>query len=196
MTAVVGRTGAGKTTIVNLLTRLWDVQRGAIRLGGIDVRELPLTELRTAVQQVGQDVHLFAATIRENLTLGLNVSDDRIMAACDTMQVGDFVRALDGGLDSRIADGGSNVSVGQRQLLSFARVLLHDPAILVLDEATSNVDSRTERTLQQALRAVVAGRTSIVIAHRLSTVLAADQILVLDHGALIEYGTHDQLLGP
>lgn len=194
MTAVVGHTGAGKTTIVNLLTRLWDVNRGTIRIGGIDVRELSLTELRTAVQQVGQDIHLFAATIRENLTLGLNIADDRILAACDAAQIGDFVRSLDRGLDHQISDGGSNLSGGQRQLLAFARVLIHDPPILVLDEATSNVDSETERRLQQALAAVVSGRTSIVIAHRLSTVVAADQILVLEHGTLLERGTHDQLL--
>lgn len=194
MTAVVGHTGAGKTTIVNLLTRLWDVNRGTIRIGGIDVREQSLTELRTAVQQVGQDIHLFAATIRENLTLGLEIADDRILAACDAAQIGDFVRSLDHGLDSQISDGGSNVSGGQRQLLAFARILLHDPPILVLDEATSNVDSETERRLQQALTAVVTGRTSIVIAHRLSTVVAADQILVLEHGSLIEHGTHEQLL--
>jgi ATP-binding cassette, subfamily B, multidrug efflux pump len=194
MVAVVGYTGAGKTTIINLLTRLWDVDAGRITLDGIDLREIPLEEVRTAIQQIQQDVHLFSDTIRTNITLGLDVPDENVLAACRAVQLTDLLDSLPEGLDTVIQERGVNLSAGQRQLISFARALVHDPPVLVLDEATSSIDSETETRLQRAVEAVTGGRTSIVIAHRLSTIQHADTIIVLSHGEVVEMGSHRELL--
>ncbi len=194
MIAIVGYTGAGKTTIINLLTRLWDVDKGAIRLDGVDLRNYPLKDLRRTIQQIQQDVFLFDDTIRNNLTLGLPVGDDEIWNACRTVQIADFIEDLEMGLDTRLQERGANLSAGQQQLIAFARVLLHDPPVLILDEATSSIDSDTERKLQHAVDAVTGGRTSIVIAHRLSTIQHADRIVVMSHGRAVETGDHASLL--
>jgi len=194
MVAIVGYTGAGKTTIINLVTRLWDVDSGSISLDGIDIREIPLRDLRGAIQQIQQDVFLFDETIRNNLTLGLDLSDEQIWNACETVQVADYIRGLEKGLDTRLHERGANLSGGQRQLLAFARVLLHDPPVLILDEATSSIDSETEQKLQHAVEAVTGGRTSLVVAHRLSTIQDADRIVVMSHGRIVEVGDHAKLL--
>jgi len=192
--AVVGYTGAGKTTIINLLTRLWDVDDGRITLDGRDIRDYRLDALRNTVQQIQQDVFLFNATIRENIALGREVSEETIRQACHAVQVLDLVESLPEGLDTVVQQRGANLSAGQRQLIAFARVLVHDPPVLVLDEATSSIDSLTERRLQEAVQTVTGGRTSLVVAHRLSTIRHADRILVLSHGHLVESGKHEELL--
>lgn len=192
--AIVGYTGAGKTTIANLLTRLWDIQGGTIRIDGIDIREFRLPELRRAVQPIQQDVQLFRATIRENVTLGLPLSQDQIESACRAVQAWGFIERLPEQLDAELREGAANLSVGQRQLLAFARVIAHDPRILILDEATSSVDTETEQKIQAALQRITRDRTSLVIAHRLSTIRNADRILVLSHGEVVEEGTHQELL--
>lgn len=194
LVAIVGYTGSGKTTLINLLTRLWDVDSGAICIDGVDIRSIPLHDVRRAIQQIQQDVFLFDDTIRNNLTLGLTVDDDSIWRACSAVQVADYIRSLPEGLDSRLTERGSNLSAGQRQLLAFARVLLHDPPVLVLDEATSSIDSETEAKLQHAVTAVTGGRTSLVVAHRLSTIQHANRIVVLSRGRVVEIGSHTELL--
>jgi ATP-binding cassette, subfamily B, multidrug efflux pump len=192
--AVVGFTGAGKTTIVNLLTRLWDVESGAIFIDGQDIRTIPLSELRSLIQPIQQDVFLFNDTIRNNLTLGAPFSDERIISAAKAVQAHTFIEALPAGYDTVLAEQAVNISTGQRQLLSLARVVAHDPKILILDEATANIDTQTEQSIQQAMNTVLQGRTSIVIAHRLSTIRTADTILVLSAGELLEQGQHEELL--
>lgn len=194
LVAIVGYTGAGKTTIINLLTRLWDIDRGTITLDGFPLTEYRLSDLRRTVQQIQQDVYLFDDTIRNNITLGADVSDDEIRRACTAVQVMDYIDSLPEGLDTRLHERGTNLSAGQRQLIAFARVLVNDPPVLVLDEATSSIDSDTEQRLQHAVDAVTGGRTSVVIAHRISTIQHADRILVLSHGELVESGTHAELI--
>ncbi len=192
--AVVGYTGAGKTTIASLLTRMWDVQSGAIRLDGIDIRDLATGVLRRRVQAVLQDVFLFSGTILDNIRLGADIPMDRAERAVRLVRADSFVARLPLGMDTPLSERASNLSVGQRQLLSFARVLAHDPDVLILDEATGNIDTETERLIQEALRELLKGRTSLVIAHRLSTVRRADRILVLNKGRLAEQGTHEELI--
>jgi ATP-binding cassette subfamily B protein len=192
--AIVGYTGAGKTTITSLLTRLWDIQSGSIRLDGTDIRELATSSLRRRVQSVLQDVFLFSGSIADNIRLGSPIPDAKVRRAVELVRADTFVDRLPGGLESRLAERGGNLSMGQRQLLSFARVLAHNPDVLILDEATGNIDTETEKLIQEALRALLAGRTSLVIAHRLSTIRHADRILVLHRGELCEEGTHDALL--
>jgi ATP-binding cassette subfamily B protein len=194
LVAIVGHTGSGKTTVINLLTRLWDTETGRILLDGNDIRDHRRDDLRTSIQQIQQEVFLFDDTIRENITLGLEVPDDVVWSACDAVQIGEFIRSLPHGLDTPLEARGENLSTGQRQLISFARVLVHNPPVLVLDEATSSIDSETERLLQEALKTVTGGRTSLVVAHRLSTIRHADQILVLSQGSIAEMGTHDELI--
>lgn len=192
--AVVGYTGAGKTTIANLLTRMWDIQEGAIRIDGVDIRSVPLTELRTTVQPIQQDVFLFNETVRENIRLGADFDDARIRDVSKIVQADQFISRLPDGYESMLNEGATNISTGQRQLLSFARVLAHDPRIIIMDEATANIDTETEQLIQQAMIRLMEGRTSLVIAHRLSTIRHADRILVLSHGQLVEEGTHDELI--
>ena len=192
--AIVGYTGAGKTTIANLLTRLWDIQEGSIRLDGIDVRSYPRDVLRTLVQPIQQDVFLFSDTIRNNITLGLDLSDARVREVARMVQADHFIEQLPDGYDTRLTEGASNISTGQRQLLSFARILAHDPRIIIMDEATANIDTETERLIQRAVEAVMENRTALVIAHRLSTIKHADRILVLSEGRLVESGRHDELV--
>ena len=192
--ALVGDTGAGKTTVVNLISRFYDATSGTVRVDGRDVREYTLKGLRRGIAIVPQDVVIFAGTVRENVTLGLDVSDDRIRECLAAVCADRFVRRLPGGLDHVMEEGGKTLSSGERQLLSFARALVTAPPILILDEATANVDTHTELLIQRALENLLKGRTSVVIAHRLSTVRAADEILVLHDGMVVERGDHDSLL--
>lgn len=192
--AVVGYTGAGKTTIASLLTRLWDIQDGSIKLDGIDIRDVRLASLRTRVQPIQQDVFLFSQSIEENIRLGADISDERVREACRIVQAHEFIESLPEGYRTELNEGATNISTGQRQLLSFARVLAHDPRVIIMDEATANIDTETEQLIQKAMLAVMAGRTSLVIAHRLSTIRHADRILVLSHGRLVEEGNHDELI--
>ncbi len=193
--AVVGHTGAGKTTLTNLLLRFYDVQRGAIRLGGVDIREADLADLRRQFGIVLQDPYLFTGTIESNIRLGTaDIGDSRVRLAAERVNLADFVERLPDGYGQAVRERGNGYSTGQKQLMSFARALAHDPRILILDEATSSVDTETEIRIREALDHLVEGRTSIVIAHRLSTIQRADRILVMHKGQLRESGTHQQLL--
>jgi len=195
MIAIVGPTGAGKTTLVNLLMRFYDVDRGAIRVDGHDIRELKRGGLRRIFGMVLQDTWLFSGTIRENIAYGReNASDEAIVRAAQAAQADHFVRTLPENYETPINEEASNLSQGQKQLLTIARAFLADPAILILDEATSSVDTRTEVLIQHAMRELMRGRTTFVIAHRLSTIRNADVILMLEHGRIVERGTHQQLL--
>ncbi|MHB1311966.1 MAG: ABC transporter ATP-binding protein [Gemmatimonadaceae bacterium] len=192
--ALIGHTGAGKTTIVNLLLRFHDPQRGRITINGTDIRELPLAELRALVGYVQQDIFLFADDVATNIRLSSPLTDEQVAAAARRVGADRIIARLPGGYAHRLAERGASVSVGERQLLSFARAVAADPAILVLDEATSAVDSQIEADIQAALRILMSGRTTIAIAHRLSTIVDADEILVLHHGEIRERGTHMSLL--
>ncbi len=192
--AVVGYTGAGKTTIANLLTRFWDIQGGEILVDGKDIRTLPLADLRSIIQPVQQDVFLFSGTIEENITLGAPVPREKVVEAARMVNAHQFIKKLPDGYDSMLQERGSNLSTGQKQLISFARVIAQDPRILILDEATANVDTETEQLIQKALKVLLEGRTSLVIAHRLSTIRNSDRILVLSQGRLVEFGSHDELI--
>jgi ATP-binding cassette subfamily B protein len=192
--ALVGATGAGKTSIISLLTRFYDVRQGRITLDGTDIRELDPALLRRSMAMVLQDVHLFSGTIASNIRLGSAIPDEAVRAAAQAVHLHPFIEALPQGYDTEVKERGATLSVGQKQLLSFARALAHDPRILVLDEATSSVDTETEQLIQDALRVLLRGRTAIVIAHRLSTVQNVDEILVMHKGRIRERGTHQELL--
>jgi len=193
--ALVGPTGAGKTTIANLLTRFYDIQGGKIEMDGQDVANVKKEDLRRKIGLVLQDNFLFAATVMENIRYGrLDASDDEVRAAAKIANADAFIHRLPHGYQTMLSERGSNLSQGQRQLLAIARAILSDPDILILDEATSNVDTRTEKHLQEALLRLMKGRTSFVIAHRLSTIRDADQVLVINGGEIIERGTHHSLL--
>ncbi|TVQ39372.1 MAG: ABC transporter ATP-binding protein [Spirochaetaceae bacterium] len=192
--AIVGYTGAGKTTIANLVTRLWDVDGGTVRLDGVDVRDIPLGQLRSAIQPIQQDVFLFNDTVAENIRLGADISDQKVVEAARIVQADRFISALPRGYQTILEEGAANISTGQRQLIAFARVLAHDPRVIILDEATASIDTETEALIQTGIRRLLAGRTSLVIAHRLSTIKNADRILVLSAGGLAEDGTHEELL--
>ncbi|HEY8021534.1 MAG TPA: ABC transporter ATP-binding protein [Thermoanaerobaculia bacterium] len=193
--AVVGHTGAGKSTLANLLLRFYDVQRGAVRVDGVDVREWDLTRLRRSVALVLQDAFLFSGTIGANIRLGdSGIDDARLRWSAAEVHALPFIERLPAGLDSPVRERGAGLSVGQKQLIAFARALAFDPRILILDEATSSIDTETEQLIQQALERLLVGRTSIVIAHRLSTIQRADRILVLHRGEVREQGTHQELL--
>jgi ATP-binding cassette subfamily B multidrug efflux pump len=193
--AVVGATGAGKSTIINLLLRFYDVRKGRILIDGVDLRQLALEDLRRRFSLVLQDVHLFSGTIASNIRLGrAGITDGEVRAAADAVHALPFIERLPLGFDSPVAERGATLSVGQKQLLSFARALAFDPEALILDEATSSVDTETELIIRDALRVLMAGRTTIAIAHRLSTIQDMDKILVLHHGTLREAGSHQELL--
>jgi ATP-binding cassette subfamily B protein len=192
---IVGATGAGKTTLINLLLRFYDVNRGRISVDGVDVRDIDLAELRSLFSLVLQDVHLFSGTIADNIRLGnRSIDDDRVRRAAQAVHADAFITRLPDGYASAVAERGATLSVGQKQLLSFARALAFDPRVLILDEATSSVDTETELLIRDALRVLMAGRTTIAIAHRLSTIQDMDKILVLHKGRLRESGTHQELL--
>jgi ATP-binding cassette subfamily B protein len=193
--AIVGATGAGKTTLINLLMRFYEVDGGRITLDGVDTRQLRRRDLRREFGMVLQDAWLFEGTIAENIAYGRpGATREEVEAAARAAHVDFFVRTLPHGYDTMLTDGGENVSQGQRQLLTIARAMLTDPAMLILDEATSSVDTRTEQAIVRAMEAIMENRTSFVIAHRLSTIVDADLILVMDHGTIIEQGTHESLL--
>ena len=193
---IVGATGAGKTTLINLLLRFYEVNRGRIAIDGVDIRDLTLPELRRRFGLVLQDVFLFSGTIRDNVALGNpEITDEQVRAAAKHVHADRFIERLPAGLDSEVAERGGTLSVGQKQLLSFARALAFAPEVLILDEATSSVDTETEMLVRDALRILMAGRSTVAIAHRLSTVQDMDRILVLHKGELREVGTHQELLG-
>lgn len=195
MVAIVGPTGAGKTTLINLLMRFYDVTKGAITVDGHDIRDLPRQDYRKQFGMVLQDAWLYEGTIKENLRFGnLDATDEEIVAAAKAANVDHFIRTLPGGYNMEMNQESSNISLGQKQLLTIARALLADPKILILDEATSSVDTRLELLIQKAMKNLMKGRTSFVIAHRLSTIQEADKILVLKEGQIIEQGNHESLL--
>ena len=194
--AIVGATGSGKTTVVNLLLRFYDVQQGRITIDGVDIRDMDLAAVRALFGMVLQDVHLFSGTIAANVRLGHSeIDDDRIRRALAAVHAARFVDQMPHGLETPVAERGATLSVGQKQLLSFARALAFDPPVLILDEATSSVDTETELLIRDALKVVMQGRTTVAIAHRLSTIQDMDRILVLHKGELRESGTHQELLG-
>lgn len=193
--AFVGHTGAGKTTIISLLARFYDVQRGEILLDGVNIKDVPQRELRRHIAVVLQDVFLFSGDIKSNIGLGSgNISLEQIQRAATTVGANSFIERLPNGYDAEVKERGATLSVGQKQLISFARALAFDPRILILDEATSSVDTETEQLIQGAIEKLLQGRTSIVIAHRLSTIQKADRIIVMHKGEIREMGTHQELL--
>ena len=193
--AIVGPTGAGKTTLVNLLMRFYEISGGAILIDGIDIRDMRRGELRTMFGMVLQDTWLFNGTIRENIAYGREgATEEDIVAAAKAAHADHFIRALPQGYDTALNEEASNISQGEKQLLTIARAILSNPAILILDEATSSVDTRTEVYIQKAMKTLMRGRTSFVIAHRLSTIRDAEIILVMKDGSIIEMGRHDELL--
>ncbi len=193
--AVVGHTGAGKTTLISLLMRFYDVQRGAIRIDGVDIKEMNLDELRSRFGVVLQDPFLFSGTVAGNIRLGTaRIQDADVEQAAEDVNLADFIRTLPGGFKEEVRERGSTLSTGQKQLISFARALAHNPKILILDEATSSVDTETEFRVRDALNRMVEGRTSLIIAHRLSTIQRADKIIVMHKGQVREMGSHQQLL--
>jgi ABC-type multidrug transport system fused ATPase/permease subunit len=193
--ALVGETGAGKSTFAKLVSRFYDPQRGRVMVDGHDLRDLRSSCLRSQLGIVPQEGFLFSGTVRENIGFGRpEASDAEIEAAADAIGTGEFIRRLPGGFDSEVGERGVALSAGQRQLIAFARALLAEPRILILDEATSNVDVRTERAIESGLQRLLEGRTAIVIAHRLSTIRGADRIAVLDGGRIVEIGSHEELI--
>lgn len=193
--AFVGSTGAGKTTITNLINRFYDIQDGKIRYDGINVNKIKKADLRRSLGIVLQDTHLFTGTVKENIRFGkLDATEEEIVAAAKLANADGFIRRLPNGYDTMLTGDGANLSQGQRQLLAIARAAVADPPVLILDEATSSIDTRTERIIQEGMDRLMSGRTTFVIAHRLSTVRNSDCIMVLEHGRIIERGTHDQLI--
>ena len=193
--AFVGSTGAGKTTITNLINRFYDIQDGKIRYDGININKIKKADLRRSLGIVLQDTQLFTATVRENIRYGkLDATDEEVVAAATLANADSFIRRLPNGYDTLLTNNGSNLSQGQRQLLAIARAAVADPPVLILDEATSSIDTRTEKLVQDGMDKLMSGRTTFVIAHRLSTVRNSDCIMVLEQGRIIERGTHDQLM--
>jgi ATP-binding cassette, subfamily B, bacterial len=195
LVALVGPSGAGKTTITHLVSRLYDVTEGAVHIGGQDIREVTMDSLRAQVGVVSQDAHLFHDSIRENMRYARpDATDEQIVGALEAAHIGDLVADMPEGLDTVVGDRGYRLSGGEKQRLAIARLLLKEPSVVVLDEATAHLDSESEAAVQRALRTALAGRTSLVIAHRLSTIREADQILVIDDGRVVERGRHEELL--
>lgn len=193
--ALVGHTGAGKSSIINILLRFYDIRSGAITIDGNDIRDVTTESLRRQVGLVLQEPFLFSGTIRDNIRYGkLDSSDDEVIAAAQAVNLHEYIASLPLGYDTEVNERGASLSQGQKQLISFARALIADPRILILDEATASVDTATEKLIQHGLETLMRGRTSFVIAHRLSTIKAASQIIVLRQGRVIERGTHDELL--
>jgi ABC-type multidrug transport system fused ATPase/permease subunit len=193
--AFVGHTGAGKSSLARLVARFYEFQEGAIRIDGRDIRTFDLTEYRRQIGLVPQSPFLFAGTLLDNVRYGVpDATEEEALAAIQRIGQGDWLADLPAGLETQVGERGGNLSMGQRQLVALARVLIHDPAILVLDEATASVDPFTEAQIQEGLEEVFRNRTSIIIAHRLSTVKNADRIVVLEQGAILEQGTHDELM--
>ena len=192
--AFVGATGSGKTTILSLLCRNWDIDRGEILVDGINIKNIKLSSLRRHFGQMLQDVFLFSGTVRSNITLDLDVTDGEIMDACRYVNADKLVLKLRHGLDEEVRDRGNNFSAGERQLISFARTVIHKPSVMILDEATANIDTETELLIQDSLERIMNIGTMLVVAHRLSTVKNADKIIVLSHGEIVEAGSPRELL--
>lgn len=193
--ALVGHTGSGKSTIINLICRFYDVISGSVRIDGHNIQDVTIQSLRSQIGIVLQDTFIFSGTIRENIAFGKpNASEDEILEAAKAVHAHDFIMNLPDGYDTEVEERGSVLSMGQRQLLSFARALLANPRILILDEATASIDTETELKIQEALKTLLAGRTSFIVAHRLSTIRHADLIVVMDHGRMMEKGSHDELM--
>ncbi|HRP18758.1 MAG TPA: ATP-binding cassette domain-containing protein, partial [Ginsengibacter sp.] len=193
--ALVGHTGSGKTSIISLINRFYTINRGSIKMDDISIYDYNLEYLRSRIAVVLQDVFLFSGSVLDNITLrNNNIPKDKVIEAAKAIGVHDFIMRLPGGYDYKVMERGATLSLGQRQLISFIRALLYDPAILILDEATSSIDSESERLIQNAIDTMIKGRTSIVIAHRLSTIRKANRIIVLDQGSIVESGTHDELI--
>jgi ATP-binding cassette subfamily B protein len=193
--ALVGATGGGKTTVISLLLRLYDPQKGRITVDGVDIRDIATDALRRRFALVLQDIILFPGDVRSNISLDTEgISEDRVVRAAETVEADRFIRHLSDGYETEVSEKGMNFSRGERQLLSFARALASDPDVLLLDEATSSVDPETERVIQNSLKKLMAERTSIIVAHRLSTILDVDEILVIRRGEIIERGTHTELI--
>lgn len=193
--ALVGATGAGKSSIINLISRFYEINKGTITIDGTNIQDFELTALRKHIGVVLQDVFLFSSSIYQNITLGNpNITKEQVLAAAELVGASKFIEKLPGGLDYNVMERGATLSVGQRQLISFVRAMVYNPEILILDEATSSVDSETEELIQESIEKMMQGRTSIVIAHRLSTIQKANQILVLNKGEIVERGTHESLL--
>ena len=193
--AFVGSTGAGKTTITNLINRFYDIQDGKIRYDGININKIKKADLRHSLGMVLQDTHLFTGTVMENIRYGkLDATDEEVIAAAKLANADGFIRHLEHGYDTMLTGDGASLSQGQRQLLAIARAAVADPPVLILDEATSSIDTRTERIVQSGMDRLMKGRTTFVIAHRLSTVRNSDCIMVLEQGRIIERGSHDQLM--
>ena len=193
--AFVGATGAGKSSILNLIGRYFDIQKGEILIDGVNIRDIDTDVLRRAIGQVQQDVFIFTGDIKNNISLNNEeISLEQIQTAAQTVGADSFIQKLPGGYDEPVTERGSTLSAGQRQLLSFARTLAYDPTILVLDEATANIDTETESLITKALERLMEGRTTIMVAHRLSTIQHADKIIVMHHGEIHEQGSHQELL--
>ena len=193
--AIVGHTGSGKTSIISLLNRLYHINKGSIKIDDTNIENFRLDDLRANIAVVLQDVFLFSGSVKDNVTLrNPDIKDEDVERAAKMIGIHDFILQLPGGYDYNVMERGATLSLGQRQLLSFVRALLYDPAILILDEATSSVDTESEALIQHAIDKLIANRTSIVIAHRLSTIRKANKIMVLDKGEIKEIGSHDELL--
>ena len=193
--ALVGPTGAGKTTIVNLISRFYDIQKGTIKIDGHDIKSVSIESLRHQMGIMTQDNFLFTGTIRENIAYGkLDATDEEIIAAAKAVHAHDFITKLPDGYDTKLEERGGGLSVGQKQLLAFARTMVSMPKILILDEATSSIDTKTELMVQDGIEALLKGRTSFVIAHRLSTIQKADRIFVIDNGGIVEEGNAIELM--
>jgi len=193
--ALVGPTGAGKTTIINLISRFYDLESGEVLIDGISVSSVELNSLRTQMGVMLQDSFIFSGTIMDNIRYGkLDATDEQVIAAAKAVRAHEFIITLGEGYATQVNERGSRLSVGQRQLVSFARALLADPRILILDEATSSIDTKTEMLLQKGLEELLKGRTSFIIAHRLSTIKNSDRIMYIDHGTIVESGSHDELM--